>query len=406
MTGIMDGVRVVELASWAFVPAAGAVLADWGADVIKVEDTKGGDPARSLVIGGLTRDKASADADFMLEMNNRGKRSVGIDLKSDVGREMFAKLIASADVFLTNWLPGPRQRANLDVDDIRAMNPRIIIARGSGQGTRGPDADRGGFDSASFTARGGVAYALTPLGVDIPISQGAAFGDLPSGMSLAGGIAGALFHRERTGEARTVDVSLLAQAMWTMAPDILAADLFDVDRIPVAEPGSAINPVTNRYKTSDGRWIQLVFLQPDRFWADFCVRIGRPELSADERFVPAGNLIANSEEAAVILREVFAEHDLDHWRGVLADEKGVWSVIASPRDVLSDQQVIANEYLVPNKDDQGRAYHVVSNPVQYNETRPDSGRAPEYGEHTEMALVEAGVTWDEIAAAKEQNAIL
>lgn len=406
MTGILDGVRVIELASWAFVPAAGAVLADWGADVIKVEDTRGGDPARSLVIGGLTKDKASADADFMLEMNNRGKRSVGIDLKSEIGREMFAKLVASADVFLTNWLPGPRQRANLDVDDIRAMNPHIIIARGSGQGTRGPDADRGGFDSASYTSRGGVAYALTPPGVDIPIGQGAAFGDLPSGMSLAGGVAGALFHRERTGEARIVDVSLLAQAMWTMAPDILAADLFGVDRIPVAQPGSAINPVTNKYRTKDDRWIQLVFLQPDRFWADFCVRIGRPDLSADDRFVPAGNLIANAEDAIKILREVFASEDLAHWKQTLADEKGVWAVIASPLEVLTDPQVIANEYLVPNKDDEGRNYHVVANPVQYDETRPQSGRAPEYGEHTEILLVESGATWEEIAQAKEAGAIL
>jgi len=406
MAGIMDGVKVVELASWTFVPAAGAVLADWGADVIKIEDTRGGDPARSLVVGGLTRDNASADADFMWEISNRGKRSVALDLKSEQGREFFAKLIASADVFLTNWLPGPRKRARLDVDDIRAMNPNIIIARGSGQGSRGVDRDRGGFDSASYTARGGVAYALTPEDSEFPISQGPAFGDLPGGMTIAGGIAGALFHRERTGEARIVDVSLLAQAMWTMAPDILAGDLFGVDRIPTAKPGSALNPVTNRYKTRDGRWIQLVFLQPDRFWAGFVERIGLPALATDERFVPSANLIKNSDEATAILKEHFAAQDLDHWTKVLESEPGVWAVLASPREVLSDPQVVANEYLVPNEDDNGKTYHVVAPPVQYNETRPAAARGPEYGEHTELALIEAGVTWEELADAKAKGAII
>jgi crotonobetainyl-CoA:carnitine CoA-transferase CaiB-like acyl-CoA transferase len=406
MPGIMDGVRVVELASWTFVPAAGAALADWGADVIKVEDVSGGDPGRQLVIGGLRRGEGKADVDFMMEIGNRGKRSIGLNLKSEAGKAAFAKLIASADVFLTNWLPGPRQRAGVDVEDIRAMNPNIIIARGSGQGPRGPEADKGGFDSASYTARGGVAYALTPPGAEYPFSQGAAFGDLPSGMTLAGGIAGALFHRERTGEATVVDVSLLAQAMWTMAPDITAAEFFGVDRVPVAEPGQALNPVTNRYKTRDGRWIQLVFLQPDRFWADFCRRIGRDDLAEDPRFVPSANLIQNSAEAVALLKETFAQEDLAHWTKLLADEKGVWSVIASPKEVLEDPQAHANGYLVDNADDAGNGYRYIAAPVQYDETPPAPARSPEYGQHTELILLELGYDWDEIAAGKESGAIL
>src|ERR1700752_2713220 len=155
MSGVLRGVRVVELASWTYVPSAGAALADWGADVIKVEDVKGGDPGRALVIGGFTKDAARAHIDFILEIGNRGKRSIAIDIKSDTGREYLGRLLGTADVFLTNWLPAPLERARLTVDDIRSFNPNIIIARGTGTGVRGPDANKGGFDAATYLSRGG-----------------------------------------------------------------------------------------------------------------------------------------------------------------------------------------------------------------------------------------------------------
>ena len=310
MAGMLDGVRVVELASWTYVPSAGVALSDWGADVIKVEGVASGDPGRALVVGGFTRAAARADVDFILELSNRGKRSIAIDIKSDTGRELFGRLLASADVFLTNWLPGALERARLTVQDIRSFNPNIIIARGTGLGVRGPDRDRGGFDAATYLARGGVAYTLTPFGTENPAVQGPAFGDLQGGATLAGGVCAALFHRERTGEAGIVDSSLLAQAMWAIAPSISVADLFDIDGIPGAPPGLAINPLVARYKTKDDRWIQLVFLQPDKFWADFCRRMGLPELVDDERFVPSGNLIANAAEATATFAKAFASQDL------------------------------------------------------------------------------------------------
>ena len=200
MTEVLRGVRVVELASWTYVPSAGAALADWGADVIKVEDVKGGDPGRALVIGGFTRENARAHVDFILEIGNRGKRSIAIDIKSDTGREYFGRLLATADVFLTNWLPAALERARLTVEDIRAFNPNIIIARGTGTGVRGPDANKGGFDAATYLSRGGVSYTLTPFGTETPAVQGPGFGDLQGGITLAGGVCAALFHRERTGE--------------------------------------------------------------------------------------------------------------------------------------------------------------------------------------------------------------
>ncbi|MDT5223513.1 MAG: hypothetical protein QOG19_920 [Mycobacterium sp.] len=404
--GVLSGVRVVELASWTYVPSAGVALSDWGADVIKVEGVASGDPGRALVVGGFTRAAARADADFILELSNRGKRSIAIDIKTDTGRELFGRLLASADVFLTNWLPGALERARLTVEDIRSFNPNIIIARGTGLGVRGPDRDRGGFDAATYLARGGVAYTLTPFGTENPAVQGPAFGDLQGGATLAGGVCAALFHRERTGEASIVDSSLLAQAMWAIAPSISVADLFDIDGIPGAPPGLAINPLVARYKTKDDRWIQLVFLQPDKFWAGFCERMGLTELVNDERFVPSANLIANAAEATAVFADAFASRDLAHWRQVLADEPGVWGALATPRETLNDPQVEPNGYVITNVDDQGEKYRIVAAPVQFDETPPGPTRAPEHGQHTEEILLELDVDWDQIAQAKDVKAIL
>ncbi|AXI76291.1 CaiB/BaiF CoA transferase family protein [Peterkaempfera bronchialis] len=406
MAGVLQGVRVVEIASWTFVPSTGAVLADWGADVIKVEDVRGGDPGRSLVISGLRRGDAKADRDFMMEIGNRGKRSIGLDLRTETGRDILARLVKSADVFLTNWLPDARRRLKIDVEDIRAINPDIIYARGSGHGPRGPQAHQGGFDAASYMARGGVAFAVTPPENGRPIAQTPAFGDLPSGMTLAGGIAAALYRRLATGTPSVVDVSLLSQAVWTMSPDIMAAEFFGVERTAMTDSSLSPNPVVQKYRTSDGRWIQLVFLQPDRYWDAFVRRIGRPELADDPRFTPSSRLIANAEAATAELNAVFAEHDLDHWTKALADEEGVWAVVASPREVLSDPQALANDYFIANVDEAGVEYRMAGSPVQFDERPPAPARAPEHGEHTEEILLEFGLSWAEIAVAKDSGAVL
>jgi crotonobetainyl-CoA:carnitine CoA-transferase CaiB-like acyl-CoA transferase len=193
MEKVLDGIRVIEVAQWWFVPAAGAVLADWGAEVVKIEHPQGGDPMRGLVTSGLM--PGFGGVNFMWEQPNRGKRSVGLDVGTARGRELLMKLVERADVFLTSFLPDARRRLGIDVDDVRRVNPKIVYARGHGQGTRGPDAGKGGYDAASFWCRGGIAHALTPYGAAAPIMQRAAFGDSTGGMTIAGGIAAALFRR-------------------------------------------------------------------------------------------------------------------------------------------------------------------------------------------------------------------
>src|SRR5438128_5786272 len=328
MSGVLHGIRVVEVAQWWFVPAAGAVLADWGADVIKIEHPVSGDPQRGLVTSGLV--PSTGGINFMVEQSNRGKRSVGIDLAHPRGLELLHRLVETADVFLTNFLPAARRRLHIDVDDIRGINPRVIYVRGHGQGNRGPDRERGGYDAASFWCRGGIANALTPPAAAQPVMQRAAFGDSAGGMTVAGGVAAALFHRERTGEPAVVDVSLLGTAMWIMAPDIIASKLLGID-LPVSDRTQPPNPIVNSYRTRDGRWLFLNMLQPDRYWPDLCRRLGRPDLLADPRFADGRARFAHRTECVRELDAIFAPRTLAGWRRALADSERGWAPVQAAR---------------------------------------------------------------------------
>ena len=400
----LEGVRVVEVTLWGFVPSAAAILADWGATVLKIEHPEHGDPMRGLVTSGLM--PGGAGVNFMWEFNNRNKRGVGIDLAQPEGREALYKLVEGADVFLTSFLPDARRRLGIDVDDIVRVNPRIIYARGSGQGPRGPDAEKGGYDGASFWARGGPAMGATRDGASEVVGQpGPQFGDSLSGGMIAGGIAAALFNRERSGEGSVVDVSLLGTAMWAMAPGIMASALLGIDRMPMGSRGNAPNPGVLTYRTSDGRFVSLVLLQPDRYWADFCQRIGRPDLATDLRFADATERAKHNQECINILDQVFGSHPLAHWKQALADFEGVWAVPQTVRELHDDPQAIANEYLRDVTTQEGTTFTMVAWPMQFNLTPPDFQRAPDVGEHTDEELLAAGYTWDELVELKVKGAI-
>src|SRR4051794_21749277 len=276
MDSAFEGVRVVELAQWVFVPVAGALLADWGADVVRVEKLEG-DPYRALATQGIGTD--SGGVNLSVALANRGKRSIALNLQTDDGLALFHELLATADVFLTNLRPGALGRLGLDAETVRGRYPSLIYARGHGFGVRGPDADQAGYDASAFFARGGLAHVLTPPDRDYPISQRGAMGDRNGAMALAFGIAAALLTRTRPGEGPVVDVSLLASAMWTLPSDLLAAlNGGTVARVPGR--GAMPNPLVGTYRTSDGRHISLVFLEADRYWADFCKLLGRDDLLA------------------------------------------------------------------------------------------------------------------------------
>jgi crotonobetainyl-CoA:carnitine CoA-transferase CaiB-like acyl-CoA transferase len=403
----MADVRVLEVASWIFVPAAGAVLADWGADVIKVEHPVFGDPQRGLLTMSITGTAAPPPVNFMTELPNRGKRSVGLDLATDAGRELLYRIAETSDVFLTNFLPDTRQRLQIDVEHLRACNPNIIYARGTGQGSRGPDAKRGAYDGSAYWARGGIAHAITPLGQEWPIAPLPAFGDLTGAMTIAGGIAAALFRRERIGTASVVDVSLLGCSMWQLSPDVVGSQLTDVSLASTLlnrdEPPNAL---FNQYRTSDERVIQLVMPESDRYWAELCWCVGRPELADDPRFSDWKARFENRRACVAALDEAFSSRTLAEWRKALDATKAVWGAYQTPSELHDDPQAIANGYVQELKTGTGTPFTLVSSPVQFDECPVGLSCAPEHGQHTEEVLLELGLTWEEIGRHKESGAIL
>jgi crotonobetainyl-CoA:carnitine CoA-transferase CaiB-like acyl-CoA transferase len=400
----MEGIRVVEVAAWTFVPAAGAVLAEWGAEVLKIEHPDGGDPQRGLISSGLVPG-GPGGVNFFIEQPNHGKKSVAINLQHPDGRAVLLKLCETADVFLTNWLPGPLSRARLEVEDIRAANPDIIYVRGHGQGRRGPDADKGGYDGSAFFARSGVLNTLMYGDDPYGPTQPAAFGDLPGGQTIAGAIAAALFKRERTGEASVVDVSLLAFGMWVNAPDIVQSKLFGRP-VPKTTRDRLPNPLVNRYLTKDGRLVQLVMLQAVRFWPELISAVGRPDLATDPRFSTPEAMFENRVEGTRLLDEIFVTKTLADWKQTLSGIKGVWSPVQQGLDLYDDPQVVANGYVGEVTASGGTTFQLVANPTQFDEEPNQLVRAPELGEHTDDVLRQAGYDEESILALKIDNAIL
>ena len=397
----LEGIRVLEVAMYGFVPSAGAVLADWGADVIKVEHAVTGDPQRGLRQVGTMR--VEGDPNPNIEHANRGKRSIGLDIARPEGREVLYELTRRSDVFLTSFLPATRRKLGIDVADIRAVHPTIVYARGSALGPRGPEADKGGYDSTAFWARASTAGSLTPPDLDGVIPPPApAYGDTISGTNLAGGIVAALLKRERTGETSIVDVSLLGSGVWAMGHGIALSLHVGAPLVAARSGGHGApsNPLSGLYRTADNRYLMLTMLQPARFWGEVCRHLDRPELATDPRFATAEDIAANTEQAVKLLREVFATRTLAEWAQRLATLSGPWAPVQDSLQVGEDAQVRANDYLVPAGE-----LSLVASPVQFDVQPPELSPAPEFAAHTEEILLDLGLDWPQIAALKTANAI-
>jgi crotonobetainyl-CoA:carnitine CoA-transferase CaiB-like acyl-CoA transferase len=396
----MDGVRVVELGVWIAGPAAGLLLADWGADVVKIEPPATGDPARTFaqMLGG------DLPWNPPFEMDNRSKRSIAIDLTRPAGHSLALELVERADVFVTNVRPGALARLGLDPLALLSAHPRLVYALVTGYGMDGPDADRAAYDIAAFWARSGVAALLTQPGGQPPFQRGG-MGDHGAGLSAAAGISAALFARERTGRGQLVSTSLLRQGLYTISFDLATALRFGVS-LAVGNRAAMANPTINCYRDRDGRWFWLVGLEGDRHWPPLARAVGHPEWVVDPRFA---TLAARAQNAAALIAEldaIFATRTREEWGRIFAAEEELWwAPVQSVEEVLADPQVAACGGLVEVPDGASTTAFPAT-PVDFSGT-PWAPRsmAPAIGQHTDEILAELGKDAAAIAALRRDGVV-
>jgi len=390
----MEGVRVLEIAQFTFVPAAGAVLSDWGADVIKVEHAVTGDAQRGLVrVMGLDALVPGSTFYPIMEGPNRGKRSIGLDLYNPEAQEILRVLVEQADVFLTNMLPGARVKMGIDVDQIKAINPKIIYVRGTAFGNKGPEREKGGYDSTGFWARSGAARATTWAdATELTAMPTGAYGDNAGGMTIAGGVAAALYKRATTGESPVVDVSLLGVGAWSTSFGSNLAMLVGQAPPPPSMPvaGTPGNPLTGAYRTSDGKFIMLTMLQPGAYWPGFCDVFDKPEWKTDERFLTAESIVMNGYEGRQLVAELFGSMTRAELTEILNKQTGQWAIVADFWDISQDESLRANGLVSKVVDAEGVERELIAVPVLFDEENPTLSRAPQFAEHTDEILAELG----------------
>jgi crotonobetainyl-CoA:carnitine CoA-transferase CaiB-like acyl-CoA transferase len=400
MSGPLEGIRVVEVGVWVAGPSAGGVLADWGATVVKIEPPEG-DPFRGLY---LTASGVELPANPPFELDNRGKRSIALDLRTAEARAIAHRLVDEADVFVSNVRSAALARLELDYERLAARNPRLVYGRVTGYGDDGPDAHRPSYDVGAFWSRAGIAAALTAPGTDPPLQRGA-MGDHTAGITLAGGISAALLARARTGRGQLVSTSLLRVGIFVLGWDTNAALRLGIKATPFTRSDHP-NPVILPFKGRDGAWFQLLGLQGQRHWPDLVRAIDRPEWLDDPRFATMRARRENCAELVALLDAVFATATREEW-GRRFDAAGMWwAPVQTTTEVIEDPQARASGAFVDVPQSDGTTAPGVASPVDFGDTRwAPAGPSPECGQHTEEILLELGYDWEAIGGLKERGVI-
>ncbi len=390
---MLDGIRVVELGVWVAGPGAGGVLADWGADVIKVEAPAGDPMRRMLAVAGGGRDDLPSPP---FDLDNRGKRSVVLDLTSDEGRSAMQRLVATADVFLTNLRPDAVERLGLSPEVLLEAHPRLVYASVSGYGRTGPDAGRAGYDVGAFWARSGLAALAVGESQPQPHFRGG-FGYHVTAITTVAGIVGALFERVTTGRGRLVETSLLRTGVWCLGWDMGLRLRFG-KLLPAQDRTAQGNPMVNVYRAGDGKWFWLLGVEGDRLWPGLLRAVDRPSWGDDERFATMRDRRKHAAELIELLDAMFLTLTRDEWTARFDEHDVWWAPVNTPDDVLEDPQVLAAGTFVDVPGGAGAPEHrAVASPVSFpsddgdaDESRP-RGPVPALGEHTQSVLKELGL---------------
>lgn len=398
MNAPLEGIRVLEVANWLAVPAAGALLTDMGAQTVKVEPP-GGDPWRNFRLNspGMA---VQFPGNPMFELDNRGKRSLTINLDRPEGQETVRRLAERVDIFLTNLTPSRRERYGLTYADLSPRNPRLIYLGFSGYGNAGPERDRLGFDYAAFWARSGIMSLVGEPDVTPPL-QRPGMGDHTTAPLLLAGVLAALYEREKSGRGQEINGSLLNTALWVLGADFQAALVARQE--PVRTPRShAPNPIWNLYRAGDGKWLLLVMPTPEAYWPRVCEAIGRTDLAADPRYSTIEGRATHCQELVAALDAAFASEPRDQWAARLDAHSLIWAPVQGILDAMDDPQVKANDFLTTVEHPTLGPYQTIDTPLKFGRSDVKArGAAPEPGQHTEEVLLEAGYTWDELARLRE-----
>ncbi len=405
--GPLQGIRVVECGGYLSAPAAGYMLGDLGAEVIKVEDREKGDPSRGTdaVMGaGMMLPNGE---NILFETANRNKKDITIDLKTEKGRRLLYELVAKSDVFCTNFTQGAIKNLRIDYETLKSHNPRIVYGLATGYGRKGPEAEKRAFDSVA-QARSTIMYALGGEPGSPPAQIGGPVFDQMTGTLLVYGILAALVKKERDGVGQMVEVSLLGSGIHLQAYNINTA-LLRGRQIPRPSRQSMRNPMSNHFECADGEWIILSEPQAERFWPKFCDALGIKNIEKDPRFADTKARRDNHKELTPIIEGVFKTKTRAEWCAVL-DEKGggiAYSPVLRPTDLINDEQSLANGYVAEIDHPTLGKIKMVGNPVAFSDTPVTvDGFAPEFGQHTEEVLLDVlGYDWDQIQQLKDEEVI-